>query len=136
MKKDQIFGLIGAVMLIIGVFLPLVKLPFVGTMNYFQNGQGDGVFVIALGGIALVLTLLNLCKYNIIPALISLAILIYTYSGFEAKMQEAKESFSKQDFGMFQGVADMAMQSISIEYGFAVIALGGIFALISGIVSK
>ena len=37
----------------IGVFLPLLSMPIVGSINYFQNGRGDGVIVLVLAAILL-----------------------------------------------------------------------------------
>ncbi len=136
MKKDQIFGLIGSVLLIIGCFLPIVKLSFMGEMNYFQNGKGDGMFVVFFGLISLVLSLTNNCKYNIATGALSIGVLIFTYFGFQSRMEMIEEDMATKDLGMFQSLADATIQTISIEYGFAIIALGGIFALASGLVSE
>ena len=38
----MILGLAGAAVLFIGVFVPLVSVPIVGSVNYIQNGRGDG----------------------------------------------------------------------------------------------
>jgi hypothetical protein len=49
MTKRQLLGIIGSAILFIGVFMPIVKLPVVGEMNYFHNGRGDGVIILARG---------------------------------------------------------------------------------------
>ena len=51
--RKQKLGLAGSVVLFIGVFIPIVTLPIVGSMNYFHNGQGDGVLVLFLALIPL-----------------------------------------------------------------------------------
>jgi hypothetical protein len=55
MQSKQIIALIGAAVLCLGVFSPIVTIPLVGSMNYFRNGTGDGVVVLlfaALGAFA------------------------------------------------------------------------------------
>ena len=47
-----VLGLSGAAVLFIGAFLPLVSLPVVGTLNYFDNGLGDGVIIVILAGLS------------------------------------------------------------------------------------
>lgn len=42
----QVVGFIGAAALGLGVFMPLVSMPIVGTINYFNNGRGDGIIVL------------------------------------------------------------------------------------------
>ena len=43
MTNRQLLGILGSAILFIGVFMPIVKLPVVGKMNYFHNGRVDGV---------------------------------------------------------------------------------------------
>jgi hypothetical protein len=45
-------GLAGAAALLIGVFLPLIRLPIFGSVNYIFNGQGDGMIVAVLALVA------------------------------------------------------------------------------------
>jgi len=42
MNRKQLFGLIGSIVLFVGVFAPVVSVPIVGNMNYFQNGKVTG----------------------------------------------------------------------------------------------
>lgn len=136
MQKDQIMGIAASTMLVIGSFLPMISVPFLGTINYFQNGKGDGVIIVILGLVVLVLSLTNNSKYNIVPGLLAACALAFTYFNFQSKLGAMKDEISGKDLGMFQGIADATMQNISIEYGFAVIAMGGIFAFTSGIVAE
>jgi hypothetical protein len=39
MSNRQLLGIFGSAFLFIGVFMPSVKLPIVGDMNYFANGE-------------------------------------------------------------------------------------------------
>jgi hypothetical protein len=53
MTTRQLIGFLGSALLFLGVFLPIVKLPIVGDLNYFANGRGDGVLVLVLAVISL-----------------------------------------------------------------------------------
>ena len=57
MNTKQLLGLIGSIVLFIGVFTPIVSVPIMGNMNYFQNGQVDGTIVLIFAVISLVLVL-------------------------------------------------------------------------------
>lgn len=57
MKAKQLLGLIGSIVLFIGVFTPIVSIPLIGEMNYFQNGKGDGTIVLILAVISFILVL-------------------------------------------------------------------------------
>ena len=56
-STPSIFGVVGSGLMAIGVFLPLVRLPVVGTLSYFANGQGDGVLVLVLAILSVLLVL-------------------------------------------------------------------------------
>ena len=57
MTNRQLVGFLGSALLFLGVFLPIVKLPIVGDLNYFANGRGDGVVVLVLAVISFGLVL-------------------------------------------------------------------------------
>jgi hypothetical protein len=48
MEPRQIVGLTGAIVLFVGVFTPIVSIPTVGYINYFQNEKLDGVVILSL----------------------------------------------------------------------------------------
>jgi hypothetical protein len=51
----QLLAIAGAALQFIGVFLPIVSVPLLGTQNYFQNGKGDGIIILVLSVISIVL---------------------------------------------------------------------------------
>ncbi|NBR77653.1 MAG: hypothetical protein EBT76_02505 [Microbacteriaceae bacterium] len=57
--RRQLFGLLGSGLLILGTFVPLISVPLLGTMNYFANGKGDGIFIIGYSALALLFTATN-----------------------------------------------------------------------------
>lgn len=48
MKDSKTLALIGAALLFVGAFMPIISVPIMGSMNYFQNGKGDGVVIVLL----------------------------------------------------------------------------------------
>lgn len=57
LKRQQILGIAAAAVLFLGVFAPIVRLPMVGSFNYFRNGEGDGIIVLLLAIVSLALAL-------------------------------------------------------------------------------
>jgi len=45
-------GFIGAALLAVGVFMPIVGFRLSGSINYFQNGHGDGAIVMCFALLA------------------------------------------------------------------------------------
>jgi hypothetical protein len=125
MARKQTLGLIGSLVLFVGVFTPIISLPFVGSMNYFQNGRGDGVIILALAIVSLILTLTKRYGGLWFTGLGSLAIMIFTFINFQTRMSEAKAQMETQLSGNpFRGIADIAMQSVQIQWGWAVLIVG------------
>jgi len=83
MNTKQLLGLIGSIILFVGVFAPIVSVPIMGNMNYFQNGKGDGTIVLLLAVVSLVLVLAKKYKGLWITGLGSLAVMAFTFINFK-----------------------------------------------------
>lgn len=130
MNNRQILGIAGSALLLVGVFLPLMKLPFVGEINYFQNGRGDGVFVLvfALGSLTMVLAR----QYSglWLTGLGSAGIMAFSFFNIQSKISSMQGELDSQLAGNpFRGLADIAMQSVQFQWGWAVLLLGAIAVL-------
>ncbi|HND78707.1 MAG TPA: hypothetical protein PLN79_15585, partial [bacterium] len=90
LSKKQLVGLIGSLVLFLGVFMPIVSVPMVGNMNYFQNGEGDGIVILVLAIISVVFIFLK--KYKVLwgTSLISLGLLLFTLINIHVNISNAK----------------------------------------------
>lgn len=130
-------GASGSVVLFLGVFAPLVSLPFVGSVNYFQNGQGDGVFLIALAVASLVLTIGKVYKGLWATGILALVVPIYTLISLQTRLSDARsEMESKLSGNPFRGIADTAMQSVQIQWGWAVVIVGAGLLIAAAVASR
>jgi len=89
-RTKQLLGLIGSAVLFVGVFAPIISVPIMGNMNYFQNGKGDGTIVLVLVTVSLILILLKKFKGLWFTGLGSMAILAFTFINFQMKMSDVK----------------------------------------------
>jgi hypothetical protein len=125
MSKQQVMGLVGSIVLFLGVFAPVISVPIMGSMNYFQNGKGDGVIIIILAVISLILTLSGKYKGLWFTGLCSLGVLAFTFVSFQVRMSEARSQMELELEGNpFRGLADMAMESIQLQWGWALLIVG------------
>jgi hypothetical protein len=135
MKTKQIYGLIGSLILFIGVFCPVVSIPFAGSMNYFQNGKGDGSFILAFALISIFLVLAEKYDGLWLTSIGSMAVMLFTFVNFQSKMSQVKADMDLELSGNpFRGIADATMQSVQLEWGWAVLVIGAILLLVSAIV--
>jgi len=137
METRQTLGLIGSVILFLGVFAPIISVPIIGNINYFQNGKGDGVIIFALSGVSLVLTLTKKYKGLWFTGIASLGILGYTFINFHMKMGEMKEKMNVELAGNpFRGFADIAVQSVQFQWGWALLIVGATIILIAAAIKS
>ncbi|MEI6703230.1 MAG: GYF domain-containing protein [Deltaproteobacteria bacterium] len=130
-------GFSGATLLAFGVFCPLVSVPMVGQMNYFQNGQGDGIFILGLAGVTALLCFIRRFTFLWLPGLGSLGLLAYTFVSFQDRLSTAKKSIADNlADNPFAGLAAMAVQSVQIQWGIAVLAIGAILVVASAAIPE
>lgn len=133
----QLIGILGAIILFLGVFAPIISVPLRGTINYFQNGKGDGTIIAILAAISLSLTLRKSYRGLWLTSLCSQALMIFSYISFHSWMTETKSQINKELQGtIFEGLEDIAVQSAQIEWGWAVMIVGAILLQITAMMRE
>ena len=79
MAKDQQLGLLGVALAAIGCFLPLMSVAFIGSVNYYFNGQGDGIIVLILSAGGLLAFLRGSYGFGLTTGLLIAAMCTYTF---------------------------------------------------------
>lgn len=125
--NKQKIGLIGSGFLLVGVFCPIVSLPIVGQMNYFQNGKGDGTIILVLAVGSAILCLARRFPLLWITGGGSLALLTYTFFKFQSGISEMKRKMqSDLSDNIFSGLAEIAVESVQLQWGFAILVIGAV----------
>lgn len=123
--KPTTMGWIGTLLLFVGVFTPIVSVPFMGNVNYFRNGEGDGVLVLVFAGISAVLLLKEKFGGLYVTAGLSLAVMLFSFFNFQSSMSQARAEMERDLAGNpFRGLADMAVESVQLQWGWAVLLVG------------
>jgi len=134
-NMPMVAGLAGAAVLFIGAFLPIVSLPVVGSVNYFNNGLGDGVILVGLALVSALLVVLKRYRGLLVTGILSLLLLGYSFWALTQKLTEAKSSLDASLAGNpFAGLAQAAIQSVQIQWGWAVLVVGALTLLGAGVV--
>jgi len=82
MSKRTMFAILGGILLVIGVFAPVGEVLWV-EVDYFQDGEGDGVLVLIGLAIAVPFLFMNRYKRGLwIPALLIAGIVGYDFLHF------------------------------------------------------
>jgi hypothetical protein len=94
-------------------------------MNYFAKGRGDGVLVLMLAVASLALVLPRCYRELWITSLGSTAALAFTFFNLQSKMTQMKAQMDTDvKDNPFRGFADLAMQSVQLQWGWAVLVIG------------
>jgi hypothetical protein len=106
-------------------------------MNYFQNGKGDGAIVLVLAVISLILVLLKKFKGLWFTGLGSMAIMAFTFINFQVNLANTKTQMETELVGNpFRGLADMAIQSVQIQWGWALLIVGAVLVIASAAIKE
>ena len=133
----MLLGCIGSILLFIGVFTPVLSAPIIGNINYFRNGEGDGVFVLILAVVSLLLSLLKKYKALWLTGLGSLGVMLFSIIHFQVKMAETKSKMGRDLKGNpFKGIADAAIESIQMEWGWAILIMGAIVVVVAAAIKS
>ncbi len=132
MPIKQTVGLIGSILLIIGSFAPIAKIPFSGDLVYFQNGQGDRMIVLGFGMISLISVLLKKYKFLIFTGPASVVIIAFLFFNLQNNISKIHAQLNQELQGNpFKESANTMINSIQIQWGFAVLILGAVLLVIS-----
>ena len=128
----QLIGMIGSIILIVGVFTPILSVPIMGNMNYFQNGEGDGTIILILAVISFILVLIKKCKGLWFTGLGSVGVLLFTFIDFQSRMSQIIANMESELAGNpFRGLADIAIQSVQLQWGWALLIVGSALIIAS-----
>jgi hypothetical protein len=125
-------GLIGAGLLVAGVFMPLIQAPFIGSVNYFTIAKVDSSIIIGGAIAAAVAILLKVTWPAVSGGLVALGFLINRLTNFQMAMAHARGNLEK-DLGdnPFAGMASAMAEATGIQWGFAVLVLGSLALIVA-----
>ncbi|MDB5711774.1 MAG: hypothetical protein JWL96_3844 [Sphingomonas bacterium] len=125
MTNNRNLALGGAALLIVGLFCPIVTLPFLGNINLFNDGTnliGLALFALAVVGGAMALN--NRQRDAFWPGLGAAAILGYHFAMLQFRLSQMRSSMADLEGNPFAGVAKAAVGTIQLQWGWLVLAIG------------
>jgi hypothetical protein len=132
MKNKKVIAFSGSALLALGTMTPIVSLPIVGTINYFNNGQGDGVFILLIAVLAAALTWFGRIKFLWVLGGITLVLLSITLVKFMQVMNDAKSQLTQSLEGNpFAGLAQGLLGSIQLQWGWILLFAGAAALLVA-----
>jgi hypothetical protein len=99
--------------------------PTLGHVNYIHDGTGDGIIILVLALISVALVLTGKYQGLWLTGLGSVGLMAFTFINFQMKMSGAREKMNSDlADNPFRGLAEAALESVQLEWGWAVLILG------------
>jgi hypothetical protein len=116
---------VGAALLVVGLFTPIVTMPMIGAVNLFGNGGNiTGLILMALAALAAGLALKDRTADGFWPGAAAVGILIYCFGRLQYGMAQMRASLKALEGNPFAGIAEGAMGAVQIQWGWLVLAAG------------
>lgn len=139
-SKQQLVGLVGGIVLLLGVFLPIVSMPIAGSISIFSSGRIDGYVLLGLAIISLILAFINNIKPLRITGGVSLLIVVIDFIYLLYKLNSIKGDVADKLKGNpFGGMAEAMMSTVQIQYGWVFLFIGSlllVYAAFAKVVNK
>ena len=119
------FVFIGAALLVVGLFTPIVTMPMIGPVNLFGNGGNiSGLILMGLAALGAGLALKDRTSDAIWPGAAACGMLIYGFGRLQYGMAQMRQSLRELEGNPFAGLAEGAMSAVQIQWGWLVLAAG------------
>ena len=121
---DRTIALIGAGLLFLGAFVPVVSLPLAGSITYFQSGRGDGVLIVLLATATAILAGTRNTRHVLWTGLGALALILYSFIRLQSAIGDMRERIDSDLAGNpFRDIAQAAMGAVQLQWGWAVLVM-------------
>lgn len=121
----QTLAVTAGILLVFGVFTPIVSFPFVGDVDFFRAGYGDGYILLAMAGLSMALAVTGRWKQVLVPGLGALAVVLWTFLSVQGTVSQARSGAPAALAGNpHEGLAASVMQAIEWKWGWLLLFAG------------
>lgn len=128
--SSQSLGFLGVAIMTAGIFAPMASLPVVGTVSYFRNGSPEAIALLVLSAFSIFFLKKKHYSWLYGPATWSFIIVSFSFYHYHDAIWQAKSSLDSELSGNpFRGIADVAMASVGMEWGWILLFAGSLLVL-------
>jgi hypothetical protein len=115
----------GAALLIVGLFCPIVTLPFLGNVNLFNDGSNlVALSILALAVISGAMAVNTREKDVFWPGIAAGVVLAYQFATLQYRLSQMRSNMADLEGNPFAGVAKAAAGTVQLQWGWLILALG------------
>jgi hypothetical protein len=131
------FGIVGAILLLLGVFMPAVSAPLFGSLNYFHFSEGTAVVLIVVAVASVVLSVVRVYRGVWASGILILALVSYSFIRLQFALSDMRSAaVAEAQKNPFGGIAEAFAINVQPEWGWAILLLGVILVLASGVLAE
>ncbi|MFH0921530.1 MAG: hypothetical protein V1913_14355 [Fibrobacterota bacterium] len=133
----QLLGIVGSLLLSLGVFSPIAKAPFKGTVTLLRADREFAAYILVFAAVAFVLSLRKRCAWLVVPGVSALAVLAAAMFNFYRQLTEATRGFRGIGHGALEhSVQNAVLDSVQWRWGGILLAGGIALILAAGIAAS
>lgn len=122
--NNRMFVFAGSALLVLGLFVPIVQLPIIGSVSIFADGTNLFAYaLLALAGVAAFTASKDQTQDAIWPGACAAALVIVLFVDFQISINRMKANLAESMEGNpFGGLASGMMEAIQLQWGWIVLA--------------
>ncbi len=130
-------ALAGSALVALGLFLPIVTLPVIGTINLMGGGTSwFALSVMALAILAGVLAMRSCERDVIFPGAAIAVMLVYRFGMLQWHISQMQNKLAEVKDNPFAGIAEAAMGNVQLQWGWLILAAGAAAIIYAGIQTR
>lgn len=121
----QRIGFLGVGLLMFGTFCPIISLPFKGTLSYYHTEPQAGIMLLGLSLVSVICLIKKQSSWLYGTGLWLLLLVIGPFLHYQGKLTQIKAEAARELAGNpFRRLADLAIESAELQWGWVVLFLG------------
>lgn len=136
-ETKTLIGIAGVLCLILGIFAPFVSMPFLGAISILKFNGYVGAILFACAGVGGYFALKAAFKYMMYVGIAGLATTALTAVWFEYNLSRMRSQVDTELAGNpFAGIAGAMTQSVQLDWGVAILAIGAALLVVPAVVKS
>jgi hypothetical protein len=120
----QAVALLGSVLLIVGVFVPILGVPIFHDKSMMALRPYVGMTILGLAALTVLIVLIRKLRWLYVPAVIAVALVAYTPLAMQAQKDSIQSDIKSHIASMPGGLAGRFVGATSLKYGWTLMMLG------------
>ncbi len=122
---QRIATVVGGLLMVVGVFMPMLSIPVLRDDSYFQLSPGGAIILLVLGGLSVLIAVWGRFKLLYVTGLVALGLLVYTYFQVDRRKSSAQSDVREHVINTpLKGLSQKLVSSVGLRYGWPVMMLG------------